>query len=67
MRRRYFLPLMFLTGCMSMDLPKVVTIRYHPEMKMSTVYSMSFLIVCVRETRADTPPVTYECDTGQLY
>jgi len=54
--------MIFLFGCLhTPTLPKIVTIRYQD----ATGIRMS--ILCVHETRADTPPVTYECDTGQLY
>jgi len=54
--------LLFLAGCPhAPPLPKVVTIRY------LDAAGQRMSIVCVHETRADTPPVTYECDTGQLY
>jgi len=41
------------------ELPKIVEVRYQ------AIDGRRMSILCVHETRADTPPVTYECDTGE--
>jgi len=47
-----------LSGCLhAPTLPKVVEVRYQ------TATGTRMSVICVHETRADTPPVTYECDT----
>jgi len=52
--------LIFLFGCPhTLTLPKLVTIRYQ------TADGKLMSMLCVHETRADTPPVTYECDVGE--
>lgn len=52
---------LFFSGCLnSPALPKVVTIRY------LDAAGKQMSMVCVHETRADTPPVTYECDIGAI-
>jgi len=50
-----------LSGCLQVPtLPKVVEIRY------LDAAGNRMSIICTHETRADTPPVTYECDTGAI-
>lgn len=50
-----------LSGCFHAPIwPKLVEIRYQAaDGKMMS-------LLCVHETRADTPPVTYECDTKEI-
>ena len=51
-----------LSGCLhASKLPKVIEIRY------LSAAGKRMSVICVHETRADTPPITYECDVGQRY
>lgn len=50
-----------LSGCLDLrTLPKIIEVRY------TTDTGARMLLLCLKETRADTPPVTYECDTGEI-